>query len=121
MTRPAKTVLLALAALPLAVSAQAESRGELLYATHCIACHTEQVHWRDQKLATNWNSLKAQVRRWQAAAQLGWSDDDILEVTRHLNQRYYRFTTSPPFMTKATASSRVTSASGSPATPTRSP
>ena len=91
MTRPAKTVLLALAALTLAASAQAESRGELLYATHCIACHTEQVHWRDQKLATNWNSLKAQVRRWQAAAQLGWSDDDILEVTRHLNQRFYGF------------------------------
>ena len=115
------TVLPALAALALAASAQAESRGELLYATHCIACHTAQVHWRDQKLATDWNSLKAQVRRWQAAAQLGWSDDDIVEVTSYLNQRFYRFTTSPPFMTKDTASSRVTSASGSPVTPIRSP
>jgi hypothetical protein len=32
------------------------------------------------------------VRRWQAAAQLRWSDEDITEVARHLNQRYYRFT-----------------------------
>jgi len=67
------------------------SRGALLYSTHCIACHDSQIHWRDKKLATDWPSLKAQVRRWQAAAMLGWKEDDLTEVTRHLNALYYRF------------------------------
>ena len=68
------------------------SRGELLYSTHCIACHTTQVHWRDKKQATNWDTLEKQVRRWQAAGMLQWNEDDINEVTRHLNDSYYHFT-----------------------------
>ncbi len=78
-------------ALAFAPAVRAETRGELLYATHCIACHSSQVHWRDKKLATDWRSLTAQVRRWQANAALGWSDDDILQVAQHLNERYYLF------------------------------
>jgi hypothetical protein len=68
-----------------------ESLGALLYSTHCVACHTSQIHWRDNKLAKDWVSLQAQVRRWQSNSGLGWSDDDIVEVTRYLNQKYYRF------------------------------
>lgn len=68
-----------------------ESRGRLLYGNHCIACHSTQMHWRDGKLATDWASLKAQVRRWQAAAQLNWSEDDIDDVARYLNDSFYRF------------------------------
>lgn len=81
----------ALIAVCTTLPAQAESRGELLYSTHCIACHTTQMHWRDQRLATDWASLKALVRRWQGVAQLGWNDDDIVEVARHLNDSIYRF------------------------------
>ena len=69
----------------------AQSRGELLYSTHCIACHTQQVHWRERKLATDWTSLRAQVWRWQADAALGWNDDDVAEVARYLNDEFYRF------------------------------
>jgi mono/diheme cytochrome c family protein len=67
------------------------SRGELLYSTHCIGCHTARVHWRDRKLATDWTRLGAQVRRWQGNTGLGWSDDEIVEVARHLNTLYYHF------------------------------
>ena len=80
-----------LGALALAAPANAQSRGELLYSTHCIGCHTSQVHWRDNKLATDWNSLEAQVRRWQAANMLQWNEDDIGDVTRYLNDSYYHF------------------------------
>ena len=66
------------------------SRGELLYGTHCISCHTTQMHWRDGRLAQDWDSLKAQVRRWQGNAGLGWNEADIAEVTRHLNDTIYR-------------------------------
>ena len=69
----------------------AASRGELLYATHCMACHTTQVHWRQKKLATDWASLNAQVRRWAENAGLGWSDEDLVDVARYLNATQYRF------------------------------
>jgi hypothetical protein len=49
------------------------------------------MHWRDNKMATDWNSLEAQVRRWQAANMLQWNEDDIGEVTRYLNDSYYHF------------------------------
>ncbi len=81
------SALVAVAAQPVPES----SRGELLYATHCIGCHTAQVHWRDKRLATDWPSLRKQVSRWQANTGLGWSDDDIVAVTRYLNDLYYRF------------------------------
>lgn len=67
------------------------SRGALLYETHCISCHSTQMHWRDNKVATDWTGLVRQVRRWQGNASLSWSDDDIVEVARHLNERFYRF------------------------------
>ena len=74
-----------------APSAMAQSRGELLYTTHCIACHTTEMHWRDNRSATNWPALKAQVRRWQDAASLAWGDSDILDVSRYLNESIYHF------------------------------
>lgn len=69
------------------------TRGELLYSTHCIACHSTEVHWRDKKFATDWTSLQAEVRRWQKFSQLDWTDDDIAEVARHLNSLYYHYST----------------------------
>lgn len=77
------------------------ARGELLYTTHCIACHTTQMHWRDKKLAHDWDSLKFQVGRWQGNAGLQWTDTDIVEVTRYLNDTIYRY---PPAGGRVSAS-----------------
>jgi mono/diheme cytochrome c family protein len=88
---------LAAAALLLGAAAQAQTsgpwpaRGELLYTTHCGACHTEQMHWRDKKLAYDWETLKGQVARWQNTAKLGWSDAEVVEVARYLNETIYRY------------------------------
>ena len=76
------------------------SRGQLLYETHCIACHTTQMHWRDQKAAKDWPGLRRMVRRWQGELQLRWTDGDIDEVARHLNRRYYRYPEPGPAMTR---------------------
>lgn len=80
-----------------AVHAQAPSpgRGELLYSTHCIECHTAQMHWRTLRLARNWDTLKAQVRRWQGEARLNWDEQDIEAVTRYLNDTIYDFPSEP--------------------------
>ena len=63
---------------------------QLLYTTHCIKCHTTQMHWRQDRGAHDWDSLKGQVRRWQGNAGLGWNEVDIAEVARHLNDTTYR-------------------------------
>jgi hypothetical protein len=39
----------------------------------------------------DWESLKAQVRRWQGVANLQWSDDDVVQVARYLNDTIYRY------------------------------
>ena len=67
------------------------SRGELLYSTHCLACHSTQIHWRDKQAAQNWVGLKVQVRRWQITTGLNWSEDDITEVATYLNAQFYQF------------------------------
>ncbi|MCZ4315243.1 cytochrome C [Comamonadaceae bacterium G21597-S1] len=85
-------VLLAL--LPASSPAQSvvpANRGRLLYDNHCIACHDRQVHWREARAVTDWATLVAQVRRWQAIEKLQWTDSDILQVARHLNGTIYGF------------------------------
>ena len=108
---PAPAILLAMAALtiagcdkPTVLAANAgtgsaadtplnvvETRGALLYSTHCNACHTSKIHWREQRLATDIESLKFQVRRWQASIELGWTEDEIADVVRYLNAAFYGF------------------------------
>lgn len=68
-----------------------EARGQLLYTTHCNACHTAQIHWRQQKLVTDWESLVVQVRRWQYISGLGWSEDEVQDVSQHLDTLFYGY------------------------------
>ena len=97
MREPVRRIVLlgALLAVPVlqaaAQDAAAPTRGRLLYSTHCLSCHTTEVHWREKHQATDWKSLQAQVRRWQAAVGLQWSDADVNEVARHLNDTIYHF------------------------------
>jgi mono/diheme cytochrome c family protein len=93
---PLSVVLLA--TLPLKAqtpAAEPGSRGELLYATHCIACHTTQVHWRDRRLVSDYPSLVAQVVRWQGNTGLGWTREDIVEVARYLDAEFYHLPDAP--------------------------
>jgi mono/diheme cytochrome c family protein len=78
-------------ALACAQASLSETRGELLYDTHCVACHTAQIHWRNDRLAVDWDSLKFQVRRWQGNTGLAWSEADIIDVSRYLNETIYRY------------------------------
>ncbi len=77
--------------LSYAQATPAQTRGELLYSTHCVTCHTTQMHWRSDRQAYDWDSLKFQVRRWQGNAGLAWNEADITEVSRYLNETIYRY------------------------------
>jgi mono/diheme cytochrome c family protein len=67
------------------------TRGALLYATHCNACHSSNIHWREKKLVTDLDSLKTQVRHWQNSIKLDWAEEEIEDVVRYLNALYYHF------------------------------
>lgn len=73
-----------------AAGAQPVDRGRLLYETHCIECHTTQMHWRAQRSASDWTRLQAQVSRWQASLQLQWTPGEIDAVAGYLNETIYR-------------------------------
>lgn len=107
-------VALVLAGLVNSAEAQPQrnaSRAELLYTTHCIACHDADIHWRDKKLAKGWGSLKSEVARWQAVAGLGWGEDDITAVARYLNGLYYHY---PERVRKTRPAEHAAHALGSP-------
>ena len=69
----------------------AQTRGELLYTTHCITCHTSEMHWRNNRQAQDWDSLRAQVRLWQSNTGLRWGEADISEVAGYLNDTIYKY------------------------------
>ncbi len=74
-----------------AEAGESGTRGALLYATYCNACHTSKIHWREQKAATDMDSLYTEVRRWQDNIGQEWTDAEIADVARYLNTRYYHF------------------------------
>lgn len=70
---------------------QSSERGQLLYDTHCVRCHAAQIHWRDLRSATDWDTLRAQVDRWQQQSRLEWPAEDIDAVARYLNETIYHY------------------------------
>jgi cytochrome c5 len=90
-TTSAAVLLLAVSGIAAAQLPGGSRRGQMLYENHCSACHTTEVHWRDKKLARDWDGLILQVRVWQGNGKLNWNETDIQDVAQHLNAVYYRF------------------------------
>ena len=77
-------------AKPSGPSAEAVSRGRMLYENHCTRCHTSVLHVRDNRRAVSLKVLEGWVRRWSGEEKLGWSEEEIVEVVDYLNRRYYK-------------------------------
>lgn len=60
--------------------------------TYRIAQH----YWRELGQARDWDGLKAQVRQWQELAGPGWTEAEVEDIARHLNQAVYRFAEPAP-------------------------
>jgi cytochrome c5 len=66
-------------------------RGQLLYENHCRKCHESQVHIRENHKARSLADVQGWVYRWQTEEKLGWSTDEINDVSRYLAARFYKF------------------------------
>ncbi len=77
-------------ALTFASSALAQSSAKTMHDTYCVACHGTEVYTREEPLARDYSSVRAQVERWQAYIGLDWSDAEIEMMTNWLAERYYR-------------------------------
>jgi mono/diheme cytochrome c family protein len=75
---------------PFAMSANPE-RGKLLYKNHCIKCHTSGVHIRKKRKAKNIGDITYQVNRWVTNNKLDWTQNEIDDVVRYLNTKYYGY------------------------------
>jgi hypothetical protein len=84
---------LSLSLAPLLLSGEEPDidRGRALYETHCNQCHSESVHGRTKRVATDFNDIRGWVSRWRTNLALGWTDDDVEAVAIYLNNTYYHF------------------------------
>ena len=70
-------------------SASAQTPIQTTHDTYCIMCHDTQVYTRKARLARDYESLRAQVDRWQSNVSLNWSDQEIDAMATWLAVRYY--------------------------------
>jgi cytochrome c len=87
--------MLALPGLAAPLETEDFDRGKALYENHCTACHDAAVHTRHSSLVKNRGDLQLFVSTWSFHAQLGWSREEIIDVTDYLDRSYYRFTGQP--------------------------
>ena len=76
-------------------SADAE-RGRLLYENHCTSCHISTLHVREQRKSKTPAEMRAWIVRWSGELKLNWSEDELADVYRYLNNRYYKFPVATP-------------------------
>ncbi len=102
--RPAAGMLaLALALAVLGVDAADPERGRGLYEASCGGCHGTGVHERSSRKARSFEELQQQIRRWRAAAGVGWGTAEVDDVTVYLNRRFYKFPCPPDLCPAETA------------------
>ncbi|UCH53538.1 MAG: hypothetical protein JSW09_01665 [Pseudomonadota bacterium] len=66
-------------------------RGQLLYEHHCTSCHESTVHVREKRRAKSINDLRGWAIHWSNHLKLNWTTEEVDDVVRYLNGRYYLF------------------------------
>jgi len=86
-------MLVALLGISASVAAEPFDRGQTLYENHCQSCHEDWVHKREQaRVVGSLDALRARVAGWSVHSGLGWSAEEIDDVTGYLNRRFYKLT-----------------------------
>jgi len=90
-----KTILLGLAGLLISGSTMAAGNAatgkKLFTQSKCNQCHGTEVFTKKDRKVSSLAALEAQVRRCDSNLNTNWFDDEIIDVTAHLNKQYYKF------------------------------
>lgn len=78
-------------AAPAAAQVPDASRGRALYENHCIACHTERIHSRPNRIAFTRAEVREIVDHWQRQQALAWTPQDTEDVVEFLGRSRYRY------------------------------
>lgn len=70
-------------------------RGRMLYENHCLTCHESVVHIRERQRAGSFAEVTSWVVRWASGLELDWRAEEIQDVVRYLNRRFYNYTPYP--------------------------
>ena len=70
---------------------QEPDRGRMLYENHCLQCHECKVHIREQRKVRSLENLEEQISRWVKELKLAWRNEELKDVSRYLNQTFYKF------------------------------
>ena len=65
-------------------------RGRVLYESRCDTCHDKSVHQRDARKAQTFMAIREEVVRWNRQMGGAWTNEEIDDVTLHLNERFYQ-------------------------------
>ena len=89
-----KKLGLILAGLLISATSMAQgnsANGKKLYTqSKCNQCHGTEVFTRKDRKVNTLPALEAQVRRCDSNLNTNWFDDEIHDVTSHLNKQYYK-------------------------------
>ena len=93
-----KSMIAALVMASLAQGAQAASmlpgdaaKGKKLVETGCASCHGTEVYTRKDRKVKSVEGLMGQVGKCNANLARNYSDAQLNDVVKHLNDAYYKF------------------------------
>jgi mono/diheme cytochrome c family protein len=66
-------------------------RGQALYENQCTTCHDSLAHTRENRRVKSMDGLRRQVASWSIHSGLGWSSEEVDDVTDYLDRKFYRF------------------------------
>lgn len=68
---------------------QANPRGQMLYENHCRVCHNSIVHIRENRKVKKLSDIYYWANRWSNHLKLSWTKEDLDEVVKFLNKKFY--------------------------------
>ena len=61
----------------------------------CQRCHDDSIYTRKDSIIYSYKALVKRVHFCESMAHAGWNENDFNDVIAYLNQRFYKFKTSP--------------------------
>lgn len=69
-----------------------ETPGQELFAdADCMACHNSDDFVKRKDKVNNFTKLHKAVTACEFGNEVGWFDDETLDVSKYLNIKYYKF------------------------------